>query len=446
MRFLIALLFYSSLSTWLKGQELNTLSDHDIEYRVRKYVESLRVIDTHEHLFSPEIIKNSYFLDFSLLFQTNAYEDLISAGMPEILFDSLFNEPITPLRKWRLIEPYWRKTFNTSFCRTILNGVKSLYNINDLNESTVTTLSEKIRNAYSTNWFDRILRDSCRFDYIIQDGYHMNGKGNYFRYAKRFDSWITIKSNYRIDSLAILQIEPIFTLEDYVRSLRTAFEKEVRNGMTVVKVFIAYSRKMNSDKVDTDAARKVFRTLVNGDEDLAISFGEAKPLQDYMLFRLLDLAREYSIPVAFHTGLMAGEGRIIGNADPTLLANIFNSYPEVNFVLYHGAYPFGGELSTLAKNYHNVYIDMNWTWSISPSYSERYLTEWLETVPAGKLMAFGGDLMVPENIYSELKTAKKIISDVLCNKIREGYFTEAEARSIARMILHDNAAAFYKLE
>jgi len=274
----------------------------------------------------------------------------------------------------------------------------------------------------------------------------MPGKDDYFRYAKRFESWLTVRSKYGIDSLAILQLDPIYTLEDFVKSLNLAFENEVKKGMTVVKIFIAYSRTLSSEKVETEAARKVFHSLVNGDEDHVISFKDAKPLQDYMLYRLLDLAEKHKIPVAFHTGLQTGPGNIISNSNPTLLTNLFKDYPGINFVLYHGSYPFGGELSALAKNYKNVYIDMNWVWSISPTYSERYLNEWLETVPAGRLIAFGGDCMAAENVFSELIRSKHIISDVLCHKVSDGYLSESEAKTIARMILYDNAAKLYNLQ
>ena len=173
---------------------------------------------------------------------------------------------------------------------------------------------------------------------------------------------------------------------------------------------------------------------------------EAKPLQDYLFHHLMKLAEKHDIPVAFHTGLQAGKGKIIGNSDPTLLTNIFNEYPRNEFVLYHGSYPFGGTLSALAKNYRNVYIDMNWVYSVSPTYSKRYLSEWLETVPVSRLIAFGGDCMSAENVYSELITARKIITEVLSEKVAEGYLSEPEARIIARMILRDNAAKLYKLD
>ena len=74
-----------------------------------------------------------------------------------------------------------------------------------------------------------------------------------------------------------------------------------------------------------------------------------------------------------------------------------------------------------------------------------FRSEWLETVPVSKIMAFGGDAMVPENIYSELLVAKKIISTVLSNKVRDGYITEKEAMIIAKMILRDNAVKLYNL-
>jgi predicted TIM-barrel fold metal-dependent hydrolase len=441
---IVIIIFYSSFGI-LASSGIKNLPAPGYELRIRNYIDSLRVIDTHEHLFTPEIIKGSYFLDFMLLFQPNSYEDLLSAGMPDSLFSPLFNEQLLPSQKWRLIEPYWNNSFNTSFNRNIITAVRSLYGIDDLNESSVVGLSEKIEKAYASDWFDKILRDSCKIDYIIQDGYHMPGKDDYFRYAKRFDDWILIKSKYRIDSLAINQLDPIYSLEDFVKSLRTAFEKEVRKGMTVVKIFIAYSRTLSAERVETEAARKVFRSLVNGNEDKVISLRDARPLQDYMYYQLLNLAKDYNLPVAFHTGLQSGSRSLISNSNPSLLVPVFKDFPEINFVLFHGSYPFGGELSAIAKNYRNVFIDMNWTYSISPSYSERYLSEWLETVPVSKIMAFGGDCMVVENVYSELKTAKNIISNVLINKVKDGYLTEKEAKVAAKMIIYDNAAKFYNL-
>lgn len=446
MKFRLLILIILTAACSLRGEgQPGSLQQAGYELRIRNFIDSLWIIDTHEHLLDPEVIKNSCCMDFSLLFLQNGYDDLRSAGLPDSLFNHLFNEEHSPVEKWELMSPYFEKTFNTSFIRIILSGIKDLYGVDDLNESTVGKISEEIIKAYSSNWYDRILQDSCRIKYVILNGKQTPGLGDYFRFETRFDSWITVRSKYRIDSIAIKQVDPIFSLEDFDRSLRTAFEKEVKNGMVKAKVFVAYYRTLNFEKVNYSEAKKVFRLLINGEEDHHISFKDAKPLQDYMLYRLLELAKEYDIPVAFHTGIQSGIGKLLGNTNPTLLTNLFSEYPEIKFVLYHGSYPFGGELSALAKNYRNVYIDMNWTYAISPGYTERYLNEWLETVPASKIMAFGGDCMAVENTYSELKVAKRIISNVLCNKVRDGYFSEQDAKLVAKMILFDNASSLYKL-
>ncbi|NLJ42860.1 MAG: amidohydrolase family protein [Bacteroidales bacterium] len=446
MRFRVT--FFILIASILPGiaqKDLRILPVPGFENRIINYIDTIRVIDTHEHLIGPEMLKDSYFLDFSLLFMQNGYDDLVSAGMPDTLFNTLFNQQIDPVSKWKIIEPYWNNSFNTSFNRMIIHSATSLYGISELNESTVGTLSEKIRKAHDSDWFDRIIRDSCRIDYFIKDGNYIPGKDGFVRYEKRFDDWLTIRSKYRIDSLAILQLDPIYSLDDFVRSLETAFEKELKNGMIAVKIFSSYYRTLQFEKTSADAAKKVFKTLVNGEEDFKISMKEAKPLQDYMLFKLLDLARKYDKPVAIHTGIQAGKGKIIGNSNPELLTNLFIDYPDVNFVLYHGSYPYGGELASLAKNYRNVYIDMNWVYAVSPTYSERYFNEWLEMVPVSRITAFGGDCMAVENVYSELLAAKRIISKVLIIKVKEGYITESEAMRIAKMIFHDNAAKLYKL-
>ncbi|MCB9502019.1 MAG: amidohydrolase family protein [Deferribacteres bacterium] len=124
------------------------------------------------------------------------------------------------------------------------------------------------------------------------------------------------------------------------------------------------------------------------------------------MHRLVDLAEEFDLPMQIHTGLQAGNGNIITNSNPTHLTQLIMSHPRVDFCLFHGGYPYGGELAVLAKNFPNVYIDMCWSAIISPSYSKRYLHEWIETVPANKILAFGGDYSVVELVYAHSVMAK----------------------------------------
>jgi hypothetical protein len=415
------------------------------EKRINDFIDSLRVFDTHEHLLNPAMLKDASSFDFTLLFLENSKNDLISAGMPDSLFVSIFNSSVSPEDKWDKIEPYWNKSLNTTSNRVILLAINDLYNINELSRNSVGLLTQKMQSSYQKELFDHLFRDICKIDFIIQDGVPIKTKGNYIKNITRFSTWISIDSKRIIDSLAIMQIEPIYKLEGLVENLKKAFKAALDEGMVAIKIDMAYTRSLSFENVTQDAARKVFKILVNGNSDTKIPTAEAKPLQDYLVHQLLSLAQQYKIPVAFHTGLQAGHLRYIENSNPVLLSNLFVEYPNVNFVLFHGSYPYGGELSALARNFRNVFIDMNWTYSISPTYAERYMSEWLETVPANKIMAFGGDQRTVENSYGNLVLAKSILSNVLVKKVEDNLLSESEAKNIARMLLHDNGMNFYNI-
>ena len=415
------------------------------EKRIGEYIDTLHIIDNHEHLDDPRFIRQTNFLDFMLLFLHYSHSDLVSAGMPKTYFDKLYNQALPPKEKWSLIEPYFKNSFNTAFIRLALLSAEQLYGVDNIDINSVDTLSRRIYRAYQTDWPNHVLKDLCRIDYLIQDSREQLSGIDNVLYVKRFSSWLNVRSKFSIDSLAVMQVNPIYNLEDFVASMEDEFNSALKRGIVAVKINFAYNRTLKIENVETDNAMKVFRSLINGNEDKQITYAEAKPLQDYMFHRLMNIVKKTGLPVVFHTGFQAGNGNYIENSNPDLLSNIFLQYPGINFALFHGSYPFGGELATLAKNFSNVYIDMNWVYAISPSYSERYLNEWIETVPVSKIMAFGGDYRCVENIYSELIVAKQIISDVLIKKVENGYFSEQEALTVARLILHDNAQKFYNI-
>lgn len=428
------------------GQNVSTNPvETEARRHIREFIDTARVFDNHEHFEDPGFVRQTNFNDFTLLLLQYGYYDLLSAGMPASYFDRLFNKPLSPAEKFLLIEPYWKLASNTSFLKTAELAARKLYGVNGININSVDSLSARIARAYRGDWANHVLKELCRIDYIVQDSKKkIPGIDNVY-YSRRFSNWLNVRTKFSIDSVAMAQENPIFTLEDYVTSLREAFAKAVKEGIVAVKINIAYNRSLAFNNTGVAEARKVFRTLITGNEDMSLTYEQAKPLQDYMMHRLLDLASASKLPVLFHTGLQAGTGNYLQNSDPLLLTNLFVEYPSVNFGLFHGSYPYGGQLAVLAKNFRNVFIDLNWLYWISPSYSRRYLEEWLETVPSGKIMAFGGDSQFADNTYAELLIAREIMTDVLSSKVEKGYLTEKEAIMAAGLMLHDNALRFYRL-
>ena len=86
---------------------------------------------------------------------------------------------------------------------------------------------------------------------------------------------------------------------------------------------------------------------------------------------------------------------------------------------------------------------MCWAHAISPVASMRALSEWLETVPYKKILAFGGDYMLVDGTYGHQKLARMNVAKVLARKIEEGLFTTDRANEIASSLFYKNPAALY---
>ncbi len=438
-------LFFTCFTYLLQAQvTIHPAPAEGFEQRIKNHIDTLKVVDTHEHLINPAGVPKSGMFDFMLLFHHYADDDIKSAGMPKPVFERLLTDSLTTLQKWEVMKPYWEASFNTAYNRVVLLTADRLFGINKIDETTVEELSSRIQESYKIDWHKTVLQEKCGIEFIINDsGDRSFGDRFMFRYAQQF-TYNRICSKKDIDIIARNKNRNIESLDDLVNTLQFSFEQALPNGFVAIKTSDAYFRSLYYEEVEKETAENVFRMILNS--ETALPFEMVKPLSDYMMHRMLDLALKYDKPVQIHTGLQAGDGNFIENSNPTLLANLFDKYRDVRFILFHGGYPFGSELASLAKNYRHVYIDLCWLYIISPSYAERYLHEWLETVPASKIMAFGGDYHNAENVYGHLLFAREIVTRVLTEKVRKNYFSEEEAVKIASMIFHDNAVRLFNLK
>jgi len=422
------------------------LPDAGFEERIEKVVNDIRLIDTHEHFSTEESVLQDSVFDFTHLFQQYIKDDLKSAGMSPTVFNMISNKNFSITDRWEMFKPFWDATRATGYGRIPLIAANDLYGIGDINDDTYLELSKRINDSMKPGWYKHVLKEKAGIDLSIVDVGHVQFDKDFYVHVERFDDFIYLFSASEIMGLGQTHGVEVNSLDDYVLALETAFQAGLEYNMVGVKSGLAYRRILKYDNVSKENAEEVFTKIVTRDSSLPrLSFESVKPLQDYMMHRVLDLADKHDLPVQLHTGLHAGNGNIITNSKPTHLNNLFHKYPDVEFCIFHSSYPYGGELSVLAKNFPNVFIDMCWTQVISPYYSERYLHEWLETVPANKIMAFGGDYQHVESVYAHSVMARRVVSKVLIEKVANGYITETEAIDIANRILRENAMEIFKL-
>ena len=160
---------------------------------------------------------------------------------------------------------------------------------------------------------------------------------------------------------------------------------------------------------------------------------------------ILNIANKKSLIIQIHTGLQEGNGNIITNSNPTLLTNLFLEYPDVSFDLFHIGYPYQNEITVLAKNFPNVYIDMCWAHIISPNASINALLEWIDTVPLNKISAFGGDYAFIDGVYGHQYLARENIAKALSKKVSEKLFDIDKAKEIGKMFFYDNPIKLFRL-
>jgi len=436
--------------------------------RIAEAVNAIWVVDTHEHLVSEEERARAA-VDFSYLFPHYASSDLISAGMPPALLEAVrlptrqvlvdraarMRRPRPypiPTRadmsleeRWNAIEPYWEHSRYTGYGKCLLIAVRDLFGIPEISRLTYRQLSEAIAASNRPGWYEHVLKDKARIAISIQDDGRADVNKIFFAPVVRLEHFAAARTR---DELATLEMDSgiaFHSLDDLLRAMQTVLQGYLRDGVVGVKIGIAYRRIIRFEKVARCDAERLFNRIA-GHLGEGLSWEEARPLQDYVIHQIIRAAIDHDLPIQIHTGLQEGNENILTNSNPVHLVNLFIEYREAKFDLFHGSYPYTGEALSLAKNFANVYLDLCWLHIISPSAGARMLHEAIETVPANKIFAFGGDFLIPEGAYGHSIIGRKVVADVLTEKVLDGYLTEDEALRLARMILRENPASLYRLK
>ena len=430
-----------------------------LEVRIREKIEEIALVNTHEHTV-PERERNEQATDlFSVWFLHYASSDLVSAGMAIPALEHM-RDATKPLDlRWKEFAPFWEHARTTGYGRALLLAARDLFGVEDINEGTWRDLSEKIQAANQPGWYRKVMKDLAHIEVAILDPiYYETYPVDYeiFAPATRFDPFIVPRTRGHLGSLEESTNCSIHSLGNLEKALEVAFAQALAKGMVAVKTALAYFRTLDYWRPTRHEAEEVFNRIVSHVDPLRFryhpgggegpSWAESKPLQDYMMHQVIRQAQEHQMPIQVHTGLQEGVGNALSHSNPLHLTDLFLEYRQVRFDLFHAGYPFSGEVGCLAKNFPNVWADLCWVWIISPAAGRRILHEWIETIPANKILGFGGDYRFIEGSYAHSRMAREGVAQVLTQKVRGGYLTEEEGLKVGQKILRDNAWELFQLE
>jgi predicted TIM-barrel fold metal-dependent hydrolase len=416
---------------------------------LREYVFSLSIIDTHEHI-PDEAVACADTLGFFNFFEHYVSSDLVSAGMPRASLEAMRNPDngLSQEERWALMAPWWPHASTTAYGRAMIEYMHELFGADDIDGDSVAALSRRIVAARQPGWYHTVLRERAGIDkalVIRWPGQPVDVDRELFRAVPILDHYATPATRADLEALEKEAGHAVQTLDQLMAAQEALLDAFAAKGIVAVKIFLAYQRTLQFDRCSkAEAARAFDRVWLS--QRLDLTFEDLKPLQDFMTRRLVGLAAERGLPVQIHTGLQEGNGNHLEHSRPTLLTDLFLDHPGARFVLFHAGYPWAGAVAALAKNFPNVYADLCWMPAVSPAFAARTLDEWIETIPANKIFAVGGDSNYAEGAHGHCNRARLIACDVLGAKMAQGYLSGTEAKWLAARILRENARELFRLD
>lgn len=422
---------------------------HEKTYqRMKAFIDSIKVVDTHEHHISNLDAPPQNIDFFRHMFYFNC--DLRSAG---------WQGPGTVREAddlWESVEKFYEYSRATSYHDQLVYGYKILYGFDKpyFTKEDVIELEKRVSNNYLNNyrqWFSEAFQKG-NFEVMLADQYwdqyDVVHERPYFALVFRIDELVMnvvdaasdkVIKDFNLLKLLNTEAIQVQSLEDYITIVDSALRINVANNAVSLKNGLAYRRSIDFEYVTFEEAAQLFDKPVMTPQD-------QKRLQDYMFHWVIDKSIKYELPIQIHTGYLHGNSWAdLENGHPMKLLSVLQRYPDAKFVLFHGGYPWTSDFVALGKHYQNVYLDLVWLPQISRTVAMRTLHEILDCVPYNKI-SWGGDVTSIEESVGSLEIAKEVVATVLSERIINGWMTDEVAQDIAKRIFRENAIDIYKLD
>jgi hypothetical protein len=418
--------------------------------KIRNYLDTIEIVDTHEHIQVPGDSAAFHLFDKISYFPS----DMVSAGLPSYKADN--KNGFDAEKVWEHFGKYYNYSRATSYHDQFMNTLRILYDYDKpflVKEDVKPLYDMMLANNYRNydQWFAEVF-EMGKFNTMILDQYwnHFNTKidTTYFKLVCNINTLVMlvseaaenkkVTSEKRLAELLNRQEVTAANLDEYLSVVNSVLGIFKNAGAVCIKNTLAYSRTIYFEDVTFDEAS----VLYNKQGDL--EWTEKKKLEDYVFHHIIQQSIMLDLPIQIHTGYLAGNNSRLDNGQPMKLLNLFLKYPKARFSLFHGGYPWTGDFVAIGKNFTNVHLDLVWLPQISKTEAISTLHGMLDAVPYNKIM-WGGDVSWIDDTIGSLELAKEVVATVLAERVNRGWITEELAIEIAGRIFSDNATDFFRL-
>jgi len=214
----------------------------------------------------------------------------------------------------------------------------------------------------------------------------------------------------------------------------SATEAAADPNCVAYKSIVAYRTGLDVTDPSTSDASAAFGRW--RDDGWAETREHAKPVRDFLIRRLLAVAREHDRPVHFHCG--GGDPDInLEYAGPRHLFPLLRDVQHQSVVLVHSGYPWIREAAYIASVLPHVSLEISelvpWAWG----QVDWALEMLVGTVPAAKVLYGSDEAGDPEAFWCSALLARTALERVLGRFIERDYLGIADAERLGRLVLGD---------
>jgi len=416
----------------------------DVYRRIRAGLDATPAIDTHEHLRS-----------FDQMLQFHQARPGTGVTLHSLWQTSYWTRlhRVPPWPEDGSFDTWWqgaRSTFEdgraNSVYRYLLPAFRDLYGIDfeTITDQQARRLNEQILENYRNDtWIKHVIRERANIELMLVDSYWTPFDfKTYWPFEVRVLRVDSLLRGFHPSELEHPLEDPydyarrrdllLNTFDEYLRVVDRIFEEAKQQGVVCLKTGMAYKRDLLFAKVSKQEASQAF-----GKPRSALTPQQVRNFEDFMMWRLAELSEQYELSFQIHTG----NARIQGS-NPMLLLNLIEGNPKTKFILFHGGFPWVGETGAIAFRHRNVWVDSCWLPTVSYSMAKRAYQEWLEVMPADRIL-WGGDGVNAESIYGATVVTRQCLAEALAEKVIRGELRQPQAQRIGRGILRENALKLF---
>ena len=402
----------------------------NIKHELLEKMEHMPVVDCHEH-FCPEKKHLDMTFTFYGLLKPYIENDLKNSGMNSKWYNQNPQTQNEIDECFDDFEKYWRFVKNGSYARPLRIWLEEFYGFDDITRDNYMEITKMVNERNKPGLYDDILFRRCNIEYMLNQHLAYSFEEKYMKGAIQITlehGMVPFVEKYIENTQGEINVD---TYLEYV-------ESEVTKAKNEGAVLLKFDVSSFINKVTREDAFEEFELIKKGKK-----MGRTTFVEPYLCEKALSWCEKYDMVAAVHTGVW-GDTR---EKAPGHMHNVIYKYSNVKFDIYHAGMPYINECGFLGKNAPNTYLNLCWSYIVSPEMTKRAINEWLDYVPANKIFAFGGDYFSnPENIWGHLMMAKDTLSDVFAYRINKGFIDIDGADEILRMWFYENPKRVYNLK